>query len=364
MTSRRWAKLAEPLFRTGVRIRHDLYRRRLFRTRRLNHPVISIGNLSVGGTGKSPLVRYFAEFLRDAGLAPAILSRGYRGTSESKNRLVSTGSGLLATPTEAGDEACMLARNLPGVPVAVGKRRWASGRLIERLHPDPDRIFLLDDGFQHLGLARDLDLVVCDATRPLQSESLLPAGRLREPPRALSRADAVLLTRCHLAEARLAKREEEIRSLAPHAPCFQFRTEPVALRELNAGGMEEPLARAGRKAVVLAALGNPQQFLKDVARAGVKVVNEFLFRDHHPYTQEELDVVIERAHRLGGEFIVTTEKDAIRLEGLNLRDLPFLALDICFRPAEPDRLHAWLLDRLGQIRKRSNFGPDSGGTPR
>ncbi len=360
----RWAELAEPLFRTGVRIRHGLYRRHLLRTRRLNHPVISIGNLSVGGTGKSPLVLYFAEFLCEAGLAPAVLSRGYRGTSESKNRLVSDGSELLATPAEAGDEACMLARNLRGVPVAMGKRRWVSGRLIERLHPHPDRVFLLDDGFQHLGLARDLDLVVCDATRPLLGDSLLPSGRLREPPRALARADAVLLTRCHLVESRLARLDEEIRSLAPRAPCFQFRTEAVALRELKGGGAEEPSARAGRKGVVLAALGNPDQFVKDVARAGVKIVNEFLFRDHHPYTQEELDVVIERAHRLGGEFVVTTDKDAVRLEGLDLRDLPFLALRVRFRPADPDRLHAWLLDRLRQIRERSDSGPERGGTTR
>ena len=107
MSSRRWTKLAEPLFRTGVRIRHEFYRRHLFRTRWLNHPVISIGNLSVGGTGKSPLVRYFAGFLQDAGMAPAILSRGYRGTSESTNRLISDGNELLATPAETGDEAML-----------------------------------------------------------------------------------------------------------------------------------------------------------------------------------------------------------------------------------------------------------------
>ncbi|MEJ2147517.1 MAG: tetraacyldisaccharide 4'-kinase [Acidobacteriota bacterium] len=359
MSSRRWTKLAEPLFRTGVRIRHEFYRRHLFRTRWLNHPVISIGNLSVGGTGKSPLVRYFAGFLQEAGMAPAILSRGYRGTSESTNRLISDGNELLATPAEAGDEAWMLARILTGVPVAVGRRRWVSGRLIERLNPHPDRVFLLDDGFQHLGLARDLDLVVCDATRPLQGESLLPAGRLRESPRALSRADGILLTRCHLAEARLAKIEEEIELLAPEAPRFLFRTEAVALRDLGGQRTEEPSARAGCKGVVLAALGNPDQFVKDVALAGVKVVNEFLFRDHHPYTQEELDVVIERAHRLGAEFVVTTEKDVVRLEGLSFRGLPFLALDIRYRPAEPEKLHPWLLDRIRETRERLH--PSSGG---
>ena len=329
----------------------------------MDHPVVSIGNLSVGGTGKSPLVRYFADLLRDAGLAPAVLSRGYRGSSEAENRLVSDGTEILATPLEAGDEAFMLARLLPGVPVAVGRRRWISGRLIERLDPDPRRVFLLDDGFQHLALARDLDLVVCDATRPPLSDALLPAGRLREPPASLARADGVLLTRCHLAEARLPKLREEIRALAPDAPCFEFRTLPVVFRDLASGDSHPPSTRAGRKGVALAALGNPGQFLQDVARAGIKVVNEFLFRDHHPYTQNELDIVTERTRRLGGDFVVTTEKDAVRLAGLDLHGVTFLVLEVRFEPAEPERLRRWLLERLPRSPDSSVRNRAAGGEP-
>ncbi len=361
MSPKRWTALAEPLFRAGVRVRRELYRGRLLRMRRLSHPVVSIGNISVGGTGKSPLVHYFAELLREEGLAPAVLSRGYRGTWERDNRLVSDHERLLATASEAGDEAFMLARSLPGTLVAVGRNRWKSGRLIEQRHPHPARVFLLDDGFQHLALARDLDLVAIDATRPRLEEALLPAGLLREPPQALARADAILLTRCHLAEARLAELEEEIRSLAPAVLRFRFRTVPVALRPLAGGETEALTARAGSRGVALAALGNPQQFLLDVARAGVKVVNEFLFRDHHPFSQRELDTVIERARRLSGEFVITTEKDAVRLEHLDFRGFPFLALDIRYQTSEPETLHTWLLDRLRSISARGSEKSERGG---
>ena len=152
------------LFGAAVSARHQLYDRRLLPIRRLDRPVISVGNLTLGGSGKTPLIQYLARNLQESGWAPAILSRGYLGSAESSNRLVTDGSSLFCDAAEAGDEPYLMARDLSGIPVAVGKRRWKSAGIVEERCPEQRRIFLLDDGFQHRGLARDTDIVVIDAT--------------------------------------------------------------------------------------------------------------------------------------------------------------------------------------------------------
>lgn len=343
---RLFTSAAARLFRLGTDARRWGYARGLFRTRSLSHPVISVGNLSVGGTGKSPMVAYLAGLTRELGFEPAILTRGYRGKAESGNLLVSDGSQVLADSIEAGDEAYMLASTLPTTPVGVGANRWETGRLVEERLPHPRRLFLLDDGFQHLRLARDLDLVAIDATLPPTSDELLPLGRLREPLESLRRADAALLTRCHLATKQLPLLEAEIQSVIPGLPLFRFRTvlvEGVWVPEEKAVSLEET---ARRKAVALAAIGNPSQFLGDLGRSGLRVINEFLFRDHHPFTQAEIDQILDRSRRLNADLLVTTEKDSVRLRNLDLRGFPTLVIRIRFEPEDGDAFKTWLATRL------------------
>lgn len=336
----------ESLFRTGVWVRDRAYRLGLLTARRLDAPVVSIGNLTVGGTGKSPLTVVFCRLLRDLGRAPAILSRGYRGSAESSNLLVSDGRSILCGPEISGDEPWMLAHLLPGIPVAVGANRLRSGRLVLSRLPDPHRVFVLDDGFQHRQLTRNLDLVAIDATVPLPGLRMLPAGTLREPVSALRRADAVLLTRCHQSPTNAVEHEEWIRKESPCLPVFRFRTLQRGYRDATTGEEIPTKELVSVQAVAVAAIGNPKQLLFDLGRTGLRVVNEFLFPDHHAFTQDEVAQIVGRARKLGAETLVTTEKDAVRLRGLDLDGFPCRVLQMDFVTEQETELRSWLENRL------------------
>lgn len=337
---------AEQLFRLGVGCRNQLYRHRLLRVHRLEQPVISVGNLSVGGTGKSPLVAYLCRLLLEMGYAPAVLSRGYRGLAERSNRIVSDGRSILCDVRTSGDEAFMLAQELPDVPLAVGADRVASARMIARQLPHLRRVFVLDDGFQHRRLARTVDLVAVDATIPLAALRLIPAGPLREPAGSLRRADAVLLTRCHQATTRVVEQMTYLQRCAPSLPVFTFKTVFEGYRGLGETTTVPMAGFVGRKAVALAALGNPGQFLHDLGRSGLRVINEFLFPDHHAYTRGEVRLVVQRARRLGAEMLITTAKDAVRLDESDLDGFPCHVLEIRFESEDPTAFRSWLEHRL------------------
>ncbi len=329
-----------------TRARASLYRRGLLRCRTLADPVVSVGNLTVGGSGKTPMVVYLVEILRAQGFAPAVLSRGYRGRAESTNLIVSDGNRIFAGVEEAGDEPLMLARRLPGVPVAVGGNRWASGRLIEDRFPDDRRVFLLDDGFQHLGLARNVDLLLVDATQPLLDGQPLPSGRMREPHSAAARAHAFLVTRCHQVRFRLKQIETALHGIVPDLPLFHFDQAADDFIDVASGRAVPEEELAGRQVVALAAIGNPAQFVNDLGRTGLRVVNEFLFRDHHAYTQAEIDRVLEVADRLSADSIVTTEKDLPRLEKLDLSRGRVLVARLRLECRQEEDFRRWLLHRL------------------
>jgi tetraacyldisaccharide 4'-kinase len=329
-----------------TRVRAFLYLRGFLKRRTLGHPVVSVGNLTVGGSGKTPMVVYLADLLGREGFAPAVLSRGYKGKAESTNLLVSDGKRVFAGVEDAGDEPIMMARRLPGVPVAVGADRWASGRLIENRLPHDRRVFLLDDGFQHLRLARNVDLLLMDATQPILDGKPMPAGWMREPHSAAARAHAFLVTRSHQARLRLKWIDGELHKIVPHLPIFHFEHAIEGFFELASGRSVPEEELAGKQVVALAALGNPGQFVNDLGRAGVRVVNEFLFRDHHPYIQPEVDRVLEVAEKLSTDTIVTTEKDLPRLEGLDLTRGRFLFARLRLECRGEEEFPRWLLSRL------------------
>ena len=312
-------------------LRVEAYRRGLLRRHRLQGPVVSVGNLGVGGSGKTPVVLRVAEILRDAGEPVAVLSRGYGGRFAGEALVVSDGTSVLASAAEAGDEPVMLARALPGVVVAVGPRRDVVGREVEARFGR--RVHVLDDGFQHLRLARDLDLVCLDV-RDLEDQPL-PVGRLRERPAALSRADLVLLTRLEAAsEAELGALETRI------GPGRTFRVERrVAGFTTAAGAPQAPPKRA----FLLAAIARPERLERDVAAAGVAVVGRAFFRDHHRFRPRELASVAEQARLLGADAIVTTAKDVVRLESASVSEPPVIVLGIEARVADEARLRERLL---------------------
>jgi tetraacyldisaccharide 4'-kinase len=312
-------------------LRVEAYRRGVLPRRRLAGPVVSVGNLGTGGSGKTPVVQRVAEILREAGEPVAVLSRGYGGRFRGEVLVVSDGQGVLAAAAEAGDEPVMLARALPGVVVAIGPRRDRVGRAVEARFGR--RVHVLDDGFQHLRLERDLDLVCLDV-RDLADQPL-PLGRLRERPAALARADLVLLTRLEAAsEAELGALETRL------GPGRTLRVERRVLGFSTPGGA--PLG-VPQRAFLLCAIARPERLERDAAAAGALVVGRSFFRDHHRFRVRELASVAEAARRTGADTIVTTAKDAVRLEAMPFTSLPVAVLRIEARFADEPRLRERLL---------------------
>ena len=306
------------------------------RRRTLPAPVISVGNLHWGGTGKTPLVAALAERLRDDGLRLAILSRGYRRRG-SRVRVVSTGEGPLLGPLLAGDEPVLLAGMLPGVAVVVGNDRFEAGRhALERLQPPP-RLFLLDDGFSHLRLARQLDLVALPAGDPFGGGRLPPGGRLREPLTALARADAVVLTGAENGAEGLA---ECLRPVGFEGRAFASRTRPLPAR-LYSGEPLDP----GARVVAVAAIARPARFLAAVREQGFEPVQTIELPDHHAYPRPTLDRLARAVREARADCVLTTGKDAVKLYGR--LEPPLAELPI---RAEPEAAFwAWLEGRLERL---------------
>jgi tetraacyldisaccharide 4'-kinase len=292
--------------------------------------VISVGNLSVGGSGKTPVVARLAEILREQGLPVAILSRGYRGSFRGEALLVSDGERVQAAAAVAGDEPVMLARALPGVVVAVGLHRDVVGRHIEeRFGPC---VHLLDDGFQHLRLHRDLDLLCLD--RADLEDRPLPAGRLRETPAAARRADLVLLTRPPgEAPERLAALEEAL---------GRERTFQVGRRALGFFALAGEARPAPPRSFLLAGIARPERLEADVREAGSEIAGRAFFPDHHFFSAADLAEATGRAGAAGADALVTTAKDAVRLPAGSW-PLPLLVFRIQAEIADEPRLRARLL---------------------
>jgi tetraacyldisaccharide 4'-kinase len=287
------------LYGAGVRARVWLYANGWLKQKRLNATVISVGNLTVGGTGKTPMVIWLAEkFLAD-GKRVAILSRGYRGANGTS------------------DEIELMKFRLQGrVSFGVGKNRFAEGlRLESRQSID---VFLLDDGFQHLQLARDLNILLMDASRPLAGEFLLPAGRLREPVAAMSRANVIIFTRAETASGTL----EAIGKLDRY-PVFAASTRLLGFRRF--GGESAPVSADEIGAgpfFAFCGLGNPDAFFRDLGSWGLAICGQAIFPDHHLYTQQDFLEIMRAGKRAGANVFVTTEKDAQNLGGFKFEEAP------------------------------------------
>ncbi len=328
--------LLSSIYSVVVRCRATLYRLGVLPSQRLPAPVISVGNLTAGGTGKTPLVGFLCLRLEQAGYQPAILSRGYKGSAEKTACLVSDGVKVGCTPRESGDEAFELASRLSSVPVAVGANRLRSGALV----PASDRrVFLLDDGYQHLRIHRDLNLLTIDATAPLGAGRLLPAGLLREPPAAAERANWIIITRAHQVDD-LTGLRSELRSFNQKAPILEFRNRPTDLVDLASGRLEPLDLLRNAPVGVLAAIGNPRQFIADVSSMEMRVEREFLFPDHHWFSREEIEKVIASKRQNELHAIVTTEKDAVRLRELDLDFGGFYSLRILAEPIDFGRFES------------------------
>ncbi|MBI2885028.1 MAG: tetraacyldisaccharide 4'-kinase [Candidatus Omnitrophica bacterium] len=303
------------IYQWGVGAKNLAYDHGWIRPARLPRPVISVGNLTVGGAGKTACVAWLAEKLRGAGKRVSVLSRGYGGTVATPAVLLQHEGALQLNGRPAAeadglpDEPQLLAKALPGVPVLIGARREQTGWLaIQQHHAD---VLVLDDGFQHRRLHRDCDLVVVQARMPLGGWPLLPRGPMREPLTSLRRADAIILTKSDQSLPVLGALEERLRAINPDAVMAAAVHEPAVLVDAVSGA-ERPAAEAARlQAHLLSSIGDPEGFEQTLRRLGATVLSHTVYPDHHPYTAEDWRTLA--ASGSGGDGWITTEKDLVRL---------------------------------------------------
>ena len=326
-----------------MNVRLAFFEHRIIRSKTLGCQVISIGNLTVGGTGKTPVVEVFARALRQNGRKVAILSRGYKKAetplseklvnlltfktpAQEPPRVVSDGNRLLLDSEMGGDEPYMLASNLPNVCVLVDKDRVKSGRYaIQKLGCDT---LILDDGFQYLRLKHRVDIVLVDRTNPFDNGYVLPRGLLRESSRHLSRATFIFITKS--AGDGSPELRQRIRALNDQAEIAECRHTPRHVQDVFTGEQKPVEFVRGRKIAALSGIAAPRGFEESIERLGGELVHRKRFADHHRYTQQEILDVINAARDRGAEAIVTTEKDAVRLPLVERRDIPvyFLRVEI------------------------------------
>lgn len=310
--------------------------------------MVSVGNLTVGGTGKTPLVIALGEALMTRGVGVTVLSRGYGGALERVGGLVSDGSGRRPLDwTDAGDEPALIARRLPRAAVIVGRDRASAwSRFGSTRQPG---VCLLDDGFQHLAIARDEDLLLLDATEAYVGAALLPRGRLREPLSALARASSVVLTRVdQVTPGAVDAIAALVRRIRSDLPIFYAR---FALSGLAALGTADTAALdrlAGARVVAVAGIGRFESFLALLERAGAKVVAAMRFRDHYPYRRVDVDAVRARCRSVGADFAVTTEKDAVKLEAQVEPGDALWAVRMDVRVEDASAWSAWI-DRVARL---------------
>ena len=310
---------------SGVRFRLWAYKRGLFKRERLPGFALSIGNLTVGGTGKTPAACMLAEWALKEGYRTAILSRGYGGHYKGSVLEVSDGNDIKVGPAQAGDEPYLLAKRLKGVSVIVCRKRYSAG--IYAHERFGSNLFVLDDGFQHWDLHRDLDLVLMDASNPFGNGHLLPWGPLREPKGALERADAFLITRSG-DDPSPKILVDELKSEWPGKPVFRSDHAPERIVFPAKGVVETCDSVSGKRVVAFAGIGKPEGFVKTLTELGAEVVSFKRFEDHHPFQPREIQGLMDDLRRLQADYLLTTEKDWARMEDTVPRypDLAYLTI--------------------------------------
>ena len=323
--------------------------------KRLPNNVISIGNITLGGTGKTPAVMALAKTAAARGFYPCILTRGYRGKAEGPC-LVSKGDGPLLDAHQAGDEAVLMAERLPGVPIVKAKDRYEAG-MFARAHLElqpPDigarLLFILDDGFQHWILCRDKDILLIDGTNPFGNRKLFPLGPLREPLSAIRRADIIVITNASFGEDGTESVEipgegirnltKEIRQYVASAQVYLAQHSPTAFKTVS-GNMLDLSAMRDKKVFAFCGIGNPHSFQGTLLPLVGELTGRIFFRDHYQYSRADFQRIADNAVKSGADWIVTTEKDIMRLKGFLL---PENLLALCIEFHVDDRFYTDAFD--------------------
>lgn len=321
-----WKSLLTAPYQFATCSRTWLYEHGWLKRHRLPCPVVSVGNLTVGGTGKTPMTMWVAQRLFEQGRKVGILSRGYRRKSRQEFLLVSDGRSILAGHHEAGDEPYLMAHRCPGVVVAVGADRYQLGCWV--LQQMPIDCFILDDGFQHLGLHRDVDLLLIDSSDMNGIEKLLPIGKLREPLGEAKRASEIILTRVN-------DESGVFRVVQPIEAALGSMINPITTRFTVQGliGASESTHQTlsevqGKRVFIFSGVGNPNQFRQTVDALGVHVVDELVFQDHEAYSASKVEEIYRRVERSRPDLVLTTEKDLIKIQAKWSMPTPLFAVSL------------------------------------
>jgi len=336
------------LYGAAMNARRALYQRGLIQVHKIGVPVISVGNITTGGTGKTPLVEWIARALAQRQKRVCILTRGYGRRHPGTRVVVSNGNEIVSDARVTGDEPLLLAERLKGKAAVicdadrVAAARWAIADLDTEL-------FILDDGFQHLQVARDLNIVVIDATNPWGNRRLLPAGNLRESPDQLVRADCIVITRADdVAQTEALK--SEIDRLSKGRPVFRSRMRVAGLRAVSnlEGGADDENLRSV-PAAAFCGVGNPESFFAQLRRDGYTLCHTRVFPDHHYYTQEEFNALINQSSQRGAGALLTTAKDEVKLRSLKC-EMPCYVVDVTLEIENESEFLALIDKAIGKSR--------------
>lgn len=342
------------VYKGVLKLRRKLYGKQLLPSYALSCPVISVGNLSLGGTGKTPMVIHLAKLIQKMGYRAAIISRGYKGTAQDKGAIVSDGNVQLCSARQSGDEPFLISMLVRNIPVLVGADRYAAAkRAVDEFKPD---LIVLDDAFQHLRLKRDFDLVLLDARRPFGNSHVLPRGRLRESTDALAGADAIVFTRSNADNATTGR--IDIRQTYKNIPVFRSAHRSVirgmapARQALPSLSKLQPVDKdlKGRKLCGFAGLADNDAFFDTIADCGGNLVGTLAFEDHFAYEKMDIQKITRFLLSSGADALITTDKDFVRLSGKTMfpKELLVMGVDLHFADDE-DRWKTFLIDRITRL---------------
>jgi tetraacyldisaccharide 4'-kinase len=338
-----------PIYSFAMRLREHGYRQGLFKSTAFAVPVVSIGNLTLGGSGKTPLVQHFARLLQQEGYRPAIISRGYGGATKERVNVVSNGRQVLLPASYVGDEPRMLAENLPGVLVLTGVVRRLPAAEAVCMGAD---VLLLDDGFQHLAIQRDLDLVLFNADALAGNSRVFPGGDLREPVNALARCHAFVLTGAESHNVQRATRFGDLlRKKFPEKPIFLSSYKPKGLMRYQPGQAKSMVgnkALAGRRCLAFCGLARPEAFQKTLEDLGIHPLAFKALPDHHVYSERTVNQLLREAQSLGADSLICTEKDLVKIA--EKQDLCIPVYGVLMEAGAVEALDQLVLDRVAAKR--------------
>ena len=339
------AKVLSGLYRLIVSYRVKAYESGRFKSKKIPGFVVSIGNVTVGGTGKTPATIMLAQWAKEQGLKVAVISRGYGGRFTGDVLEVSNGSTVSSSPMECGDEPFMIARRLQGVPVVISKERFKAGMYAyEKFGTE---FFILDDGFQHLALKRDLDIVLIDSQNPFGNGYLLPYGILREPVESLARGDAFILTRSN-EEPRNCEAAKTLRKRFSDIPIFTSTHVPDALILPNAEvRVKDVTTLKDKRIIAFSGIANHSFFVQSLKELGAQVVHHSDFGDHHLYSRGEIERIIRLGDSFNVDYLVTTEKDWVKIHTIGVASQNLGYLSIKFKVVEEEDFFSFIIRDYG-----------------